>query len=302
MKIIYPDYYPAFRCIAADCRRNCCVGWEIDIDPDTLRRYDAMPGPLGERLARCIDRKGDTASFRLTERERCPFLNDENLCDIILEAGHGALCQICADHPRFRNAFSGRVEMGLGLCCEAACALVLNAKEPVRLIAAGEDASETEQETAFFAWRDRLLAAAQNRALPVAERMHLILNACGLPLPDFSLREWALVYLGLERMDEAWTAVLTRALSPLEAAPLDEIAKEQLLVYFLYRYLSAGFLQGDLAGYAAFAVLSAQMICRLCAAPEELAETARLYSAEIEYSDENVQTLIDVIYESEEEP
>ena len=35
MKLIAPDYYNKFSCIADKCRHSCCVGWEIDIDENT---------------------------------------------------------------------------------------------------------------------------------------------------------------------------------------------------------------------------------------------------------------------------
>ena len=125
MNLHVPDYYPAFRCIAERCRQTCCAGWEIDIDGESLARYDRLPGDFGDRVRRCIDREG-TPHFILTEDERCPLLNGDNLCDLILREGEGALCQICADHPRFRNFFSDRVEMGLGLVCEEAARLILS--------------------------------------------------------------------------------------------------------------------------------------------------------------------------------
>ena len=43
MKIIAPNYYPAFRCIADKCRHSCCIGWEIDIDPTPARLTAASP-------------------------------------------------------------------------------------------------------------------------------------------------------------------------------------------------------------------------------------------------------------------
>ena len=33
-----PDFYRDFHCIADRCSDSCCIGWEIDIDPDTLAR------------------------------------------------------------------------------------------------------------------------------------------------------------------------------------------------------------------------------------------------------------------------
>ena len=100
MQNAYPDYYPLFHCIADRCRHNCCIGWEIDVDGDSLAAYDQIGGEMGERLHKCIDRSGEMPHVLLGEQERCPFLNGKNLCDLILYGGEGMLCQICTDHPR----------------------------------------------------------------------------------------------------------------------------------------------------------------------------------------------------------
>jgi len=82
---VYPDYYKNFECIKGDCRHNCCIGWEIDIDSDTAEFYKGVGGEMGTRLKECVDWK--ETCFILGEGERCPFLNEKNLCDIIIELG-----------------------------------------------------------------------------------------------------------------------------------------------------------------------------------------------------------------------
>ena len=42
-----PSYYKNFRCIGSVCTDNCCIGWEIDIDEDTLAFYRAQTGTIG---------------------------------------------------------------------------------------------------------------------------------------------------------------------------------------------------------------------------------------------------------------
>ena len=37
-----PAYYKAFRCIGSDCTENCCIGWEIDVDEDSLAYYETV--------------------------------------------------------------------------------------------------------------------------------------------------------------------------------------------------------------------------------------------------------------------
>ena len=140
-----PHIYGDFHCIATACKHNCCIGWEIDIDDRTKEAYRGVAGPFGERLANSICEADGVSSFRLTEGERCPFLNCQNLCDIHLVLGEEALCQICRDHPRFRNYFSSRGEIGLGLSCEAAARLILNRQEPMTFIPLFDDGEDGVQ-------------------------------------------------------------------------------------------------------------------------------------------------------------
>ena len=313
MKWIAPSYYPTFHCIADQCVHNCCIGWEIDIDTEKLAYYETVEGKLGERLCCGIETKGETPHFRLGEGERCPFLNQSGLCDLILELGEESLCQVCRDHPRFRSFFSDRTEIGVGLCCEAACDLILSWQAKVILLQLEEDGEREELEppdASLLAWREELFAAAQDRSRPTAERAATILEMAEITLPKKSRAEWAEVYLGLERLEETWTTRLKvwQETDLTEAPTLDtpewEVAWEQLLVYFLYRHLTGALEDGEYEGRAAFAVLSFMVIRQLCQAEgvqkgrislQEGKEIVRAYSAEIEYSDENVEALLDCI-------
>ena len=46
MKIFAPSYYKNFKCLADRCTHSCCIGWEIDVDADTLLRYEQLTGDL----------------------------------------------------------------------------------------------------------------------------------------------------------------------------------------------------------------------------------------------------------------
>lgn len=155
MKLIAPDYYPSFTCIASACRHTCCVGWEIDVDKDSLERFR-----LDEAVFSGID-ETDTPHIRLRAGERCPFLNPDGLCDMILKHGEGYLCDICRDHPRFRNYFTDRTEIGLGLVCEEAARIILFSPEPMRLITLEDDGKREdipEDEMWLTDLRDSLLS------------------------------------------------------------------------------------------------------------------------------------------------
>lgn len=310
MQQVFPDYYKDFRCVGGVCRHNCCIGWEIDVDPDTAAYYDTVPGAMGRRLKENISRDGEP-HFILGEGDRCPFLNEDNLCDIILTLGEEHICGVCTDHPRFRNELPGRVETGLGLCCEEAGRLILGKTTPMVLEISGEE----ETGDAIIALRDQVLILLQNRSKGIPGRVDEMLWLCGGALPTKSMGQWAEILLGLERLDEAWTQVLTFLRDKGDRADLGGFDRhmagrqteyEQLLVYFVYRHLANAFDEIDLAARAAFAALGYQILYTIGAAIwtetgdftfEQQVELARLFSSEIEYSDENRDILLDELSE-----
>jgi len=306
MKLIAPDYYENFACVAGECKHSCCVGWEIDIDEETLACYEAVEGAFGERLRKGIDRTQDGAVFRLCEGERCPFLNEQGLCDIILTLGEESLSQICTDHPRFCSFYSDRTEIGLGLCCEEAGRLILSREEKMKLVVLQDDGGEEPlswEEDRLFRIRKQLFDLAQNREKSTSERLQELLDAFGI-VSRKKFSEWVNIFLSLEIMDETWAELLTSAKDFDGEDSMDEwdVAWEQLLCYFLYRHVSET--QANLGERVFFSVLCVLMIRRLFAYlrerdgdadMEKLIELCRMYSCEIEYSEENTEALIAAI-------
>ena len=125
LRHLQPDFYEGFRCRASACRHSCCRGWEIDIDENTLELYQNLSGEWREKMDAAIVCDDSGAHFRLTEDERCPFLRQDGLCELICAFGEDALCDICALHPRFYELVGSYELAGLGLSCEAVCDLLL---------------------------------------------------------------------------------------------------------------------------------------------------------------------------------
>jgi len=313
MRLIAPDTYPLFRCVADKCRHSCCIGWEIDVDADKREMYRGVPGVFGARLNAAIDDSGETPCFRLGENERCPMLNASGLCDLITELGEEALCQICADHPRFRNFFGDRTEIGLGLCCEEAARRILSREEPMELITLEDDGGQEaldDVEQAVLSMRGLLIAVMQDRRTSVTDRLQRLLDAAQTRLPLRTITEWAEIYRDLERLDPAWDAALDSLGESPDAPPPEglETAFEQFAVYLLYRHYPGMLEDGDSEGRVKFVVLSVTLLMCLCAAHaarhgsctlEDCCEYARMYSAEIEYSEDNIAALMDALWEEE---
>ena len=288
---VRPDFYDGFQCIASRCRHSCCVGWEIDIDPEALARWREIGGAFGAKLRQSIA-LDPAPHFLLAEGERCPLLRPDGLCELILREGEDSLCDICASHPRFYQQYPDRLEAGLGLCCEEAARLLLAETGPLRLIADGDE-GDVLSPTPLLLRREELFGILADERESLSDRMARCLALYGRSLPVFDVRASAAFLLTLERMDESWTALLRR-LAREGSARLEPRLSEgpfgRLTAYFLYRHFAAGE-EAEAPARLAFACWSARLLCALSAiTPPE--DAVRLFSAEIEYSDENVEKIL----------
>lgn len=308
MKLVAPDYYSQFSCTAGKCRHNCCIGWEIDIDDDTFEYYKSLGGQFGKRLMDSITCENHSQFFTLSDNDQCPFLNDNNLCDIITEIGEDKLCQICADHPRYRNFFSNHIEIGLGLCCEEAAKLILTKKDKANLVVIDDDGFNNnyiEYEKAFFAQRDFLFDIIQNREIPVSQRISTLCDVCGINFSKKTPAKWADIYSQFEILDSSWADALN-TLKEFTAIPDGffptnkwDTVFEQLLFYFMFRHIPYGLYDRKIREHIAFAVYGLYIICLIYAAKgfsdiEDFLEIARMYSSEIEYCEDNINKLLEI--------
>ncbi|MBR5539618.1 MAG: flagellin lysine-N-methylase [Clostridia bacterium] len=303
---IFPKSYEKFKCIAEKCKHNCCIGWEIDVDEESAAFYESVPGDFGKRLRNSIE-KGEVPCFILGENERCPFLNRDNLCDIIINLGEDKLCTICSEHPRFHNELPDRTESGVGMACEEAARIILTEKEQFSLI--NHAASEDE----IITLRDRLIAVLTNREKSIDSRVLQMLREAGASLPEKSIAEWAKIFLSLERLDEKWTEILcslsVNDTSAFRVHMEDRMTEyEQFLCYLIYRHFANSWDLTEAAARAAFAALGYKIIFAAGAATfeqsgsftvEDQVELCRLFSSEVEYSEENLSMLFEVLKNEE---
>lgn len=291
-----PMYYKKFKCIASKCRHNCCIGWEIDIDRETLERYKNVSGSVGKKLKNCIDESDETASFILGEGERCPFLDGDNLCELYRILGEDGLCQICTDHPRFYNEYADRTELGLGLCCEEAARIIINEKESFNLVETESDGLESlfdEEELALSAKRNRLIKVVEAESIEhlINETLNLFLDK-GISQSKIGRFLSSLEKLSDER-DEMLIQLENENTFRYTERESTEKAYKNILIYFLFRHfirLSLLYGENEALFFCAFSVCVIS-----CAAKGDLTlteEFARLYSSEIEYSDENTENII----------
>ena len=185
----------------------------------------------------------------------------------------------------------------------------------------GAEESPNDEEAALLALRSELIALMQDRTRSLEDRLAALLDAVDFTIPE---KDWAEVYRELERLDPTWDSMLdsisqlthcaaTRGLSDRPLDPFGGTSKEakplhtawrNFTVYLLYRHLPGALNDDDIPGRVAFCVLSTRVLMALCAAKEsctlsDCIEFARMYSAEIEYSEDNIAALLDALWEDD---
>ena len=283
MLSIFPKFYKNFLCKADKCKHSCCKGWEIDIDEETAGKYLAMTGELGAEIRQNIGKNEDSYFFKLTEDERCPFLQKNGLCKIILNIGEENICEICTMHPRFFTMLDDVELCGVGLSCEKTCELLLgDEKDLVFYI------EDTEEELSF----SEVLAVIGLNLPNEMQEFSLAVNA-------ENINKVLEIMAKTEPIDENWSKELSimqdmdnvelKAKEYLENS--DKNILNKIYQYILYRQLER-LVDIDIEALINYAQYSILFIILHTMISKELGESIRRWSEQIEYDTDNVDLIL----------
>ncbi|MGN0160813.1 MAG: flagellin lysine-N-methylase [Lachnospiraceae bacterium] len=182
IKVRVPHYYDTFHCTGSNCPDTCCIGWMIEIDDPSYQRFMSMQGEFGERIRKNIIERPDGHFFALNENGRCTFLNQDNLCEMVIQMGDESLCSLCDNYPRVGVEYGALREMGLSFSCPEVAKLILSSSKPIRF---GEwnqeediDGVDYTRDRTFIALmdlRDVVFGILQNREISIGHRCALYL-------------------------------------------------------------------------------------------------------------------------------
>ncbi len=338
MKIRTLNFYDGFKCIAGECKHNCCVGWEIDIDEDSLNNYRALincrkrnnrialSGKLseeksGKNLER--DRLGlrikKGVNFRKRrfkmKKRRCSFLNENNLCDLILKAGENALCTVCREHPRYRTYSSEFIDFGYGLCCDKAADLIIDFnKAPSEVIRENNskkadyeeifnDDNRPDVERTAFSLGRKVCSFLFSDNCSFNQKICKILDCIGVNEKSFFGINYKKTLLKCEVLYKSWKKKVKRAnfINRFDFSESDAIKYRNIFIYFIHRHIGGSTDEWDAKTRILFAVFGVYVINCVKDLYGEgvsaLKEAAINFSAEIEYSENNFYKILNVLEE-----
>ena len=291
MKLYAPKYYKSFKCIADKCEHNCCIGWEIGVDEETLKRYEALGDGYGDIIKSSISYDGDP-HFNLCADDRCPHLNADGLCKIILNLGEGYLCGICREHPRFYN-YTDVAEVGLGMSCPEAARIILSSPDYISTDEVGEVFADGEIEFNGRVMRGRVYSVLSDSSFCYGDRLAKIYVDHGISVGDDEV--WLKKLSELEYLDDRHKNLFMNYSSQCRPVGVDQYL-ERFLAYLIYRHCTEAFDSEDFVLRISFCLfcerLAASLIVSEGAASFcEIAKLANIISEELEYSEENTAAL-----------
>jgi len=285
-----PKYYRDFKCIADKCKHTCCVGWEIDVDEQTLKKYSLSNKPYKDVVMNSI--VDDSPShFLLDENERCPHLDDKGLCRIITEFGEEYLCDICREHPRFYNRGLGGMEVGIGIACEEAARIVLSSDGYDEFVKIKEiDLPFQPVFIDYYSLRTGLYDILSDREINYQDRLKMIYEEYGVSPRELSDKDWRFALMHLEYLEQDHKTLFSSYTSELNTNPACEKMLERALAYFVYRHCGAAESEEEFKLSLRFSLFLERLLSAI-STPETIIDCARIISEEIEYSEDNTDAL-----------
>ena len=291
MKLYAPKYYKSFKCIADKCEHSCCIGWEIGVDRETLEKYECLGTGYGDAVKKSIAYDGEP-HFNLCADDRCPHLNEQGLCKIILNIGEGYLCDICREHPRFYN-YTDIAEVGLGMSCPEAARIILSSPDYMLMEEVGEVSADDEIEFNGRVIREKVYATLGDSSLCYSERLAKIYGEYDISLGDDEV--WLEKLSDLEYLDERHKNLFMNYSSSYRPVGVEQYL-ERFLAYMIYRHCTEAFDADDFAMRLSFCLFCERLAASLIAAKGAsslcgVAELVSIISEELEYSEENTEAL-----------
>ena len=297
MRIIKPSYYKDFRCIAGECPDSCCQGWEVDADSESLDYYAALPDELEikKRIDSVLDKDefGNTI-FTLKAKKRCPFLNDENLCDMHIAIGQEHTPYTCRTFPRFIYDFGGTREIGVSFSCPVAADMIyaLNGRLEFDEELTDELPSLNDIDAGTFfkikSLRSRAFRLAEDKSVDIKEKLiRLLSDAAELQreLDNYSEGGDSIgffeVFKNPELINPEWEE---RVNGSREKCIENADYNVNIIEYFIYKYYLLSVYDNDILSKAKMAVIGVLINTYFV----ESAWTLHLWSKETEHSQYNM--------------
>ena len=303
MKIIKPNFYKDFKCIAGACPDSCCQGWEVDADGESLKYYASLSPELDiKKKIDSVMSKDEFGNdiFALAPKIRCPFLNGENLCDMHIAIGAEHTPYTCRTFPRFIYDFGGTREIGVSFSCPVAADMMFNLdkwefhEEQTDELPSLNDI-DPQRFIALKNLRNKIIDSLQNRELTVADRLVSMLSFAEPYIIEKNTDDISFidVFKNPELINPEWEEkVKNYKFKQIE----NNVFNENTAIYFIYKYLLSSVFEGVEQTSAAVKMAVVGVLINTYFGGD--AWTLHLWSKETEHSQYNMDRYKRLLFEA----
>ncbi len=228
---IKTNYYDSFRCTASGCSLTCCQEWRIPIDEETAEKWKAARlSGVSEALCHYLEKEEDDYIMTLDKGKKCPFLNKDKLCKVVIELGEELLSETCIRYPRRINSFTKRTEYALDFGCPEVIDLIYQDLGDNLFV---EEGTEEEEISPLYELRSMMLAVIADESYSLTERLLMIFYVL---LELLGEREITVEAVQAYETEEYFTA-LGQELRSMEVDPIETLwERNELFLDMIQNY------------------------------------------------------------------
>ncbi len=175
------NYYDQFKCIADKCSMTCCQEWRIAVDDETKKKWvghqiDDVENHTKLSLCNCLEEEETGSIIKLNADKKCPFLNKDKLCKLVIGLDETFLSKTCDIFPRQKNEFENRTEHSLASCCPVVVDLIRKEKPQISRegFAEGNLKIQNQEEALLYEVREMMLGLMDEDTYTLPERLMMI--------------------------------------------------------------------------------------------------------------------------------
>ena len=172
VKIFKIQNYDYFRCTADKCKFTCCSGWDVNIDNNTYIKWkNNKKNYILQNVIEIINDDEVEYFINKETQEKCPFLDNNGLCNIVKNDGEECLSLTCKKFPRIENVLEGRKEITLSCACPEVVENISKLKGKIKMISS--DNKIIEEKSTMYKVRELLIYIIQEKKLSLDDKLIL---------------------------------------------------------------------------------------------------------------------------------
>jgi len=306
MEKILLNCYKDFKCIANKCPKTCCENWEIEVDEKTLENYKMINSEYSKKILANLYHSNEKTYIRRING-RCAFLNDDNLCDIIINLGENALSEVCFNHPRFIYELGKKEEISFSLSCPESVRLLL-AEDNLSTITTTDDrqAKLNDIDAEKYFWleniRDGLMKTVQNPNLSLIKKLiNIYETVFNKSLKSNIVNEKQVDKIikkltKLNSIDPAFIKALSTDVNfDIKSAKIEKQLSNVLYSLLFYHTYKPLFYNTNIKVIINYIIFEILILIRLSKMTNNLSDAIISFSHEIEHDEDNFRYLLKLL-------